>query len=171
YHDGYIYSLAGGTINHGLLCGNIYSELRNKLRASNDSCKALTSEIRLNIPSLNAFVYPDTMVVCGEVEKSETDENSVVNPILIVEVLSKSTADYDRGDKFYKYRQIPSLQEYVLIEQSKSSVEVFYKKPQTDLWSIIRYEGRSSIIELQSVGLQIEMGDLYYDIEPDEFNT
>ena len=75
--------------------------------------------------------------------------------ILIVEVLSKSTADYDRGDKFYLYRQIPTLQEYVLIEQDKPLVEVYFKKPNTDLWQITRFEGKDSMLILQSIDLEI----------------
>lgn len=165
YHNGQIFALAGGTINHGLLCGNIYSEFRNKLKGNNSNCKPVTSEIKLNIKSENSFVYPDTMVICGDLEKSEHDQNSVTNPILIAEILSKSTADYDRGDKFYLYRQINTLQEYVLIEQNKPLVEVYYKKPGTDLWSISRTKGLQSKIKFQSLDIEIDMKDLYYDIE------
>jgi Uma2 family endonuclease len=165
YHDGEIFSLAGGSVSHGLLCGNIYAELRSQLREKGSPCKPTTSEIKLNIVDENSFVYPDAMVLCGELEKSENDENSVTNPILVAEVLSKSTSDYDRGDKFYLYRQIPSLLEYVLIEQDRPQVEVFYKKPGTDLWRISRYEGLEATIQLQSVEIEIQMSELYFDIE------
>jgi Uma2 family endonuclease len=168
YHDGKIYALAGGSINHGLLCGNIYAEIRNELKKKKSNCKAFTSEVKLNIKAKNNFVYPDTMVVCGDMETSENDKNAVSNPILVVEVLSKSTAEYDRGDKFYFYRQIPTLQEYVLIDQSRYVVEVFYKKENHDLWSILRYKGLEAIIQLQSIGLDISMKELYFDIEIEE---
>jgi Uma2 family endonuclease len=165
YHDGKIFALAGGSVNHGLLCGNIYAELRSQLKAKGSNCKPTTSEIKLNIVKENSFVYPDAMVICGDLKKSNSDQNSVTNPILVVEVLSKSTSDYDRGDKFYIYRQIPSLQEYVLIEQARPQVEIFYKKPGTDLWRISRFEGLESKIQLQSVEIEISMSELYFDIE------
>lgn len=165
YHDGQIFALAGGSINHGLLCGNIYAELRNKLKESKANCKPVTSEIKLNIKSENSFVYPDTMVICGNLQKSEEDKNAVTNPILVVEVLSQSTANYDRGDKFHLYRQLDSLQEYVLIEQDKPLVELYYKKTGTDLWRIRRVEGLQSKIVFQSVNIEIAMQDLYYDID------
>lgn len=165
YHDGTIYALAGGTINHGKLCGNIYAELRNKLKANNSGCNAFTGEIKLGIERKNTFVYPNAMVICEEINTAKEDDNAVTNPVLIAEVLSKTTADYDRGDKFYLYRQIPSLQEYVLIEQSKPVVEVYYKKKGTEFWSINRYEGLDTAVSLRSLKITIPLSDLYFDIE------
>ena len=84
------------------------------------------------------------MVICGDIEKSNVHADAVTNTVVIVEVLSKTTASYDRGDKFYYYLQIPSLQAYILIEQDKASVEIY--KRETDLWKITRIEGLDSII-------------------------
>ena len=164
YHNGKIFALAGGTLHHGLLCGNIYAELRSHLKTKKADCKPFTSEIKLSIKTRNSFVYPDAMVVCGKLEMSQQDKNAITNPILVVEVLSKSTANYDRGDKFFLYRQIPSLQEYVLISQEKPQVDVFYNKPNTDLWQITRFEGLENTIFLQSLHIKIAMADLYFDI-------
>ncbi len=165
YHDGEIFAMEGGSYNHGLLCGNIYAEMRRALRAKGNSCKPLSSEIKLYIATKNNYVHPDSMVVCGEVNKADDDKNAVTNPTLIVEVLSKSTADYDRGDKFHTYRQIPEFKEYVLIDQYKEVVEVFYKPDHVDLWKISRYEGLAAIIELESIGIAIKMSDLYFDVD------
>jgi len=107
------------------------------------------------------------MVVCGDFEHSKEDENSIVNPILIVEVLSKSTAEYDRGDKFYLYRQIPTFKEYVLIEQKKHVVDVHFKQGNSDLWKITRYQGLDKIIKLQSIGIEVSMKELYNRTEID----
>ena len=167
FHNGKIFALAGGTVNHGLLCGNIYAELRSKLREKGSNCKPTTSEVKLSILKENSFVYPDAMVICGDLQKSNSDKHSVTNPILIVEVLSNSTSTYDRGDKFYLYRQIPSLQEYVLIEQDRPQVEVYYKRLNTDLWMITRFEGLESNVRLQSIEIEIQMSELYFDIELD----
>ena len=164
YHDGEVYSMAGGTLNHGLLCGNSYSEIRNKLKEKGSNCKPFTSEIKVHVKKKNSYVYPDAMVICGDIELSEEHPHAVTNPILIVEVLSKSTAEYDRGDKFHLYRQLRSFKEYVLIEQKKHVVDVHYKSPGSDLWRITRYEGLEQIIRLRSLGLEISMADLYFDI-------
>ena len=167
FHDGEIFALAGGTINHGVLCGNIYSEIGKALREKESDCNSYTSEVKLFIESLNTFLYPDSMIICGDLKESSKDKNAVVNPILISEVLSKFTSDYDRGDKFYKYRQIPTLQEYVLIHQDKMIVETFFKQPNSDLWKINRYEGEKAIIYFESIDLRITMTDLFYNTRLD----
>lgn len=170
FHNGEIFALAGGTINHGLLCANIYTEIRSALKDKKSNCKPLSSEIKLHVKNnkTNSFLYPDTMVVCGDLEKSESYNEAVTNPILIVEVLSKSTANYDRGDKFHIYRQIRSLQEYVLIEQDKYIIDIHYKSPQSDLWKITRIEGIDSIIQFRSIDISISMKDLFFDVKFDE---
>ncbi|MCB0550475.1 MAG: Uma2 family endonuclease [Phaeodactylibacter sp.] len=171
YHDGIIYALAGGSLEHALLIGNIYSELRNGLRKKGSNCKPITNDAKLYIEKENKYVYPDTMVICGEIEKTGETKDAVSNPTLIVEVLSKSTSEYDRGDKFYFYRQIPTLQEYVLIDQSRYVVEVFFKKGKNDLWRISRYEGLDQMINLQSLGIEISMKELYFDIKIENANS
>ncbi|MEO1517469.1 MAG: Uma2 family endonuclease [Bacteroidota bacterium] len=165
YHDGEIFALAGGTINHGVLCSNIFSELSIELRRKKSDCNPFTSEVKLHIVSKNVFVYPDAMVICGDMKESPTDKNSIVNPILVAEVLSKSTSHYDRGDKFFFYKQIPTLQEYVLIEQEKAIVDVYYKAPTVDLWRINRYEGIESTIKIESLQIEIKMSDLYNKVK------
>ncbi|MEM1320416.1 MAG: Uma2 family endonuclease [Bacteroidota bacterium] len=165
YHNGDLYALAGGTINHGVLCSNIFSELVLGLRGKGSDCKPFTSEIKLHIVSKNIFVYPDAMVVCEELQPSPDDKNAIVNPRVIVEVLSKSTSDYDRGDKFFFYKQIPTLQEYILIEQEKAVVDLYFKAPGADLWKISRYEGLESTILLESLQIEISMSDLYRDVK------
>ncbi len=168
YHNGEIFALAGGTIEHALLVGNIYAELRNGLKAKNSNCKPITSEAKLHIKKENKYVYPDSMVICGEIERPKETNDAIANPILIVEVLSKSTIEYDKGDKFYFYRQIPTLQEYVLIEQNRHVVEIYFKKDKNDLWRISRYEGLDNTIILQSLNIEIKLADLYFDIKIDE---
>ncbi len=162
YHDGHIYAMAGGTLNHGLICGNIHGELRNGLRGMKDNCRAMTSEIKVHVQSENSFVYPDAMVICGDILTSEQNKNAVINPLIVVEVLSKSTSSYDRGDKFYLYRQIESLQEYILIEQEKALVEIYRRE--SGLWKITRIKGLENSITLPSIDLQISMGAIYQDV-------
>lgn len=147
------------------MCGNSYSELRSNLKGKASTCKPLTSEVKIHAKSKNRFLYPDAMVICGGAKKSEDYKNAVTNPTLIVEVLSKSTADYDRGDKFYLYRQLPSFREYVLIEQKSYTIDVHYKGLNSDLWRITRYEGLDQTIPLRSLDIEISMRELYFDVD------
>ncbi len=168
YHDGQIYAMAGGTYEHGLICGNVFAEIRSSLIARESPCIAMSSEIKLHVVAENSFLYPDTMVVCEEVEKSETEPNAVTNPVLVIEVLSKSTATYDRGDKFYLYRQITSLQEYVLIEQDKAQIEIY--KREGLLWKITRVKGIENSLSLSSIGLDIDLAKIYFRVKLDEIS-
>ncbi len=163
YEQGTILAMTGGSINHGILCGNIYTEIRMGLTPKNSNCNAFGSEIRIHIEKTDSIVYPDAMVICGEMEVSKEDKEAVINPVLIVEVLSTSTESYDRGDKFYKYRQLPSLREYILIDQNKPVVETFFKKEPT-IWEIARFSGLDETIILKSLDLHISMKELYLTI-------
>ncbi|MEL6866945.1 MAG: Uma2 family endonuclease [Bacteroidota bacterium] len=161
YHNGEIYALAGSTLNHGLICGNAYSTIRTGLEQQKSNCIPLNSEIKLYIKASNSFVYPDTMVICGGLDQAKEESNAICNPTLIIEVLSKSTAVYDRGDKFHLYRSLPSFSEYVLIEQDRAIVDVHFKPQGSDLWKITRYQGMDQAIQLESIGLAISMRELY----------
>ncbi len=163
YHNGSIYAMAGGTLNHGLICGNIFGEIRTALKHKKSDCKVMNSEIKLHVKEKNSFLYPDTMIVCGEIEKSQLESNAVTNPVVIIEVLSKSTANYDRGDKFFFYRQIDSLQEYILIEQDKAQIEVYKKKG--DLWKITRIAGVDNFLPISSLNIKLKLEDIYENIE------
>ncbi len=164
YHNGKVFAMAGGTYNHAVLCGNSYNELRNGLAKKGSQCKTFNSELKLAISNKNSYVYPDAMVICDSVAHDENDLNAVTNPVLVIEVLSKSTAEYDRNDKFHLYRQIPSLREYVLIEQDRAVVEVFFKPEGSDLWKISRYIGLDTSMLFESIALSIKMRELYFDV-------
>jgi len=163
YHNGHIYAMAGGTINHGLICGNIFGEIRAKLKEKDSDCKAINSEIKLHIEKLNKYIYLDTMVICGDIKTSDDLPNAVTNPILIVEVLSKSTADYDRGDKFFFYQKIASLQEYILIEQDKKQIDIYTRKK--NLWKISRITSINKILQISSLNIKINLNDIYQDTD------
>ena len=159
YEKGKILAMTGGSINHGILCGNAYNELRTAIANKKINCDAFGSEIRIHIQKAESIVYPDSMIICGNIETSDEDTEAVTNPVLIVEVLSKSTESYDRGDKFYKYRQLPSFLEYVLVSQDKPVVETFYRKD-NNVWEIARYTGLDTIIKLKCLDLKIDMKNL-----------
>jgi Uma2 family endonuclease len=167
YHDGKIFAMAGGTVEHGLISGNIYGEMKFALRAKGSNCTPLNSDIKLYLAHANKILYPDAMVVCGEIERSDREVNAIVNPIVIVEVLSKSTESYDRGDKFYAYRQIQSLVEYVLIDQQKAQIEIYHRTG--DLWKITRITGRDARCSLAALDIELSLANIYENIDfPEE---
>lgn len=163
YEGGQVSAMSGGSINHGLPCGNVYAALRRKLAEANRSRQVINSEVRVHIKAADAIVYPDCMVVCDGLETSEDDPDAITNPLVIVEVLSKSTADYDRGDKFFKYRQLPSLRAYILINQERPVVETFSKR-QDNVWEIGRYAGLEQNFYSKVLDVTVAMSELYADV-------
>lgn len=163
YERGQILAMSGGTINHGLIGGKVYRTLAELLERVKKGCTAFNSDVKVYIQSVDSFVYSDTMVVCGPLETADVDPDSITNPILVVEVLSKSTAGYDRGDKFFKYRQLPSLREYVLIDQYQPVVESFFKR-EAGVWEISRAEGLDQTFPIKSLDLSLTLADLYADV-------
>jgi len=119
--------------------------------------------VRLYIEAGNKIVYPDAMVVCNEIKRAETDKEALVNPTVIVEVLSKSTEAYDRGDKFYFYQQIPTLKEYILVAQDKQQVDVC-KKGEGNLWSFKRYEPSYNKLKIESIETEIPLDTIYRNV-------
>ncbi len=165
FHNGEVFAMAGGTRNHTILCTQIYDVVRDSLRKSDIPCRPYTSEMRIALDHLNSFVSPDLSVFCGPIEWSKKEPNSAINPIAVVEVLSESSESYDRGEKFYKYRQLDSLKDYLLIDQDKAVVEVFSRESTNGLWKITRASELSESIELPSMGIEISLKELYEGVE------
>ena len=166
YRDGEIIPMPGGTLKHSRISGNIFAFLKFLLRDT--EFEPINSDLRLWIPEHRRGVYPDVMVFDGEPqlngdvydkpqERLRLDE--VLNPILIVEVLSPSTADYDRQNKFRIYRSIPSFSEYLLVEQDEAFVERYSK--QTQGWLFNEFKGLEQSISLDSVGMELPMAEIY----------
>ncbi len=162
YHVGEVFAMAGGTLNHGLLSNNAGGSLRDAIKKKGKSCRTYSSDAKIAI-SDERYVYADTFVVCGKTETYEEMPQAAKNPILIVEVLSDSTALYDREGKFQLYQQIASLQEYVLVSQDKVLVEVFYKSADVDFWQYKSYRNISDCINLKSLDVEITLADIYLD--------
>ncbi|MEG3934871.1 MULTISPECIES: Uma2 family endonuclease [unclassified Microcoleus] len=158
YRDGEIVKMTGGSINHSQIIGNIYAFLKSALRGKN--ARPFMSDLRLWIPRYRRGTYPDVMVVEGELVCTEGRKDEILNPVLIVEVLSKSTKDFDREDKFRFYRSIPEFREYVLVNQSEFLVAQ-YIKTESNEWLFREYEGESAIVSFASVEVQMSMLDIY----------
>ena len=162
YHLGEIFAMAGGTRNHSILGTNVLTELN--LLGRKKGCTTFNGDMRIRIDAENRFLYPEASVVCGPVQASELDPDSITNPVLIVEVLSESTEAYDRGEKFRLYRKLPSLQEYVLISQDRALVEVFTHKAD-NIWEMRAYAELAETIALNSLNAKIAMTDVYRNVE------
>lgn len=164
FHDGKIYEIKEESLNHGMICGNIYYEIRQKIRTDERDFIPLIKGVKLYINELNCFVYPDSIVVHKEIQQSKIDENSIINPKLLIEVLSENTSSYDLGDKFYMYRQIPNLEEYVMIKEKENIVDVFYRKENNDFWKITRFEGLNKNVRLDSLNIEVKMAKVYHEV-------
>ena len=161
YRKGEITALAGASLNHARIVRNVSSLLHN----ANSGCEVFMNDVKLQVKHVQdeAFYYPDLMVICGDVQVSDTHKDIVLNPILIIEVLSASTEKRDRGVKFQDYQKIDSLKEYVLISQGEYSVEVFSREQQDEAWIYRRYSENS--LTLRSLNLDLSLADIYQDID------
>lgn len=171
YEAGRIFAMSGGTINHGIIGNNVNTAINNALIRNSLKCISINGDVRVWIESAESFVYPDGMVVCGKIETYENDKNSIINPILIIEVLSKSTESYDRGDKFHKYCSLDSFQEYVLIDQNKPVIDVLYKED-SSYWKMTTSIGLENFITLNSIKSKIKLSEIYrntQNLNPPQF--
>jgi Uma2 family endonuclease len=162
YHDGEIIPMTGGTTNHNEIAGNFYSHFKFAFRGQN--YRIYMGDVRLWIPRYRRYTYPDVMVIEGTPIYEGTGTTTVTNPYLIVEVLSKSTASYDQGEKFRYYRSIPEFREYILIDQYSFHVEQFAKNAEGK-WVLTEYELQDSILPMESINFQISLSDIYEKVE------
>lgn len=157
YRDGEIVPIPGGTLNHSRIGGNILTYLTSILRDT--QFEPINSDLRLWIPDYRRGLYPDVMVFEGEPQLNGDRRDEVLNPTLIVEVLSPSTADYDRESKFRMYRSIKSFREYLLIEQDEFFVERYSKHQQG--WLLSDFNDLERSIRLESVGIELPIAEIY----------
>lgn len=158
YRNGEIVEMPGGTPNHSKIAVRWHALLWFALRGK--PYELFGSDLRLWIPKRNAYTYPDAMVVRCPIQLQEGRKDAVVNPILIAEVLSESTRDYDRAEKFATYRTISALQEYILIDQYAPHVEQYVRQSDRR-WLFAEYEGMTATVCLESLKLDIALADLY----------
>jgi len=160
FWDGTIVAMAGGKPNHNRIANSIGRVVENELDKKNKNCSTFNSDQKVYIPKFNHGVYPDCLVICGKEELHEKSTAMVTNPSLIIEVLSESTKEYDKGDKFEGYRSLPSFKEYVLIWQTIPKVQTWFKEDE-DLWRISSAFGLDKVIHLHSIDCKISLKDIY----------
>lgn len=161
YRQGEVTAMAGGSLNHNTISGNIFGNFFAMLKGK--GCRPFNSDMKLDIPLSHSFVYPDAMVVCGTIELMEGRQDVVKNPTLIVEVMSPSTADYDRGEKFVNYRSLAMFKEYLLVDSRRYQVDAFFRKSPQE-WQMLIYQDLSETVLIQSLGLKLPMSDIYTDV-------
>ena len=158
---GEIYAMGGASARHVEIVGNIVSELRNHLRQR--PCRVYSTDLRLCVDADRRYTYPDVVVVCGQPRFLGDELDTLLNPDLIVEVLSESTRNYDRGDKFQQYRGIPSFREYLLVDQAKAHVER-YTKQKDGTWSLWETDSLDNAVHLESIAVTLPVCEIYLKI-------
>lgn len=158
YVDGVMYSMAGGSPKHNLVSGNIHSLIN--LRLWDGPCRVFNSDQKVRVPGKQKYLYPDVTVVCDKPLFDENEKDVLLNPLLIVEVLSDSTAGYDRARKFLFYQEIESFREYLLVAQDEPVVQ-HYIKQSDGSWIYTKIEGLDKSIELTTINCRLELKDIY----------
>lgn len=166
YHDGKIVAMAGGSFDHNTIGQNAGNAISNQLKAKKKKCRVANSDQKVFIASYDKGIYPDVSVFCDKPKFHKNRKDVLTNPILVVEVLSPSTEDYDRGKKFTQYRSLPSFKEYVLIAQNEAKIESWYKQEE-NVWRISNAKGLDSSIYLYSLDIEITLSDIYYLVDFD----
>lgn len=162
YRDGEIVPMTGGTTNHNTIALNFSANFKFALRGQD--YRTYMGDVRLWIPRYRLYTYPDVMIIEGKPIYAGTGKTTVTNPSFVAEVLSNSTKNYDRGDKFQAYRSIPEFQEYILIDQYNFRVEQFSKKAEGQ-WLFTEHEGENAILKLDSIEFQIFFSELYEGVD------
>jgi Uma2 family endonuclease len=158
YLSGQLYAMAGATREHNLITGNVAGELRAQLKGK--PCETYSNDMRVRIAKSGRYTYPDVVVVCGTPQFLDDQNDALLNPLLIIEVLSSSTEAYDRGEKFRAYRSIDSFSEYILIAQAKKAADHFTKK--NNIWTIQEVEHE---IRLSTIPCILTFSEIYDRVE------
>lgn len=163
FHDGEVLAMSGGTVDHGRLTRNLIVALAGRVKPP---CEPFDSNMRVAVDRARRFVYPDASIVCGPPEFHLDDPNrtTIVNPRVVFEVLSESTESYDRGDKFEKYRQVPSLEEYILIAQDRPAVEGYLRQP-GGAWLLLEWHGLDAAARIRCLEIDLPLAELFAGVE------
>lgn len=158
YLDGEMFAMTGGSVRHNLIITNLVRELSLQLKPR--PCQVFSSELRVHIPTTGLYTYPDIVVVCGEMHLEDQFFDTLLNPTVLMEVLSPSTEAYDRGKKFEHYRSIPSLAEYLLIAQDEPRVEQ-YVRQEGNRWLLTAMTGLEATLALPSIQCELALAEVY----------
>ena len=167
YVNGHIIAMSGASRQHNLIAGNIYREISIQLRGH--PCESYINDMRVRVSETGLYTYPDVVAVCGDIRFADGQTDTLLNPTVIVEVLSSSTEAYDRGDKFAHYRRLESLQDYLLVSQETVRVEHYVR--QGEKWVLSEANALTDTVHLTSIQCDLVLGDIYDKVQltdPDE---
>ncbi len=167
FFQGEVFAMTGGSPNHSLITANFVGEARQALKGK--PCVVYNSDLRIRVQPTGLYTYPDVTIVCGDLEFDDEERDTVINPTVIIEVLSDSTEKYDRGKKSNHYRQIASLKELILISQDRPNVERFTRQPNGD-WLFHEERELTASFDLRSLDISITLAEVYRNVrfEPTE---
>lgn len=166
YLRGEVYAMAGASRQHVTIMTNTIVALGTRLKAG--PCMVFGSDLRVKVPPTRLYTYPDVSIVCGKPQFEDRQQDTLVNPTVIFEILSRSTEGYDRGEKFENYRTLASLSDYVLVSQHRPLVEHFARQPD-ESWLLKSYAGLDAILPLPTIGCELPLADIYDKVEwPEE---
>jgi Uma2 family endonuclease len=158
YYDGETFAMSGGSKEHSLIAGNVITELNLQLRER--PCEVHTGDMRVQVAVEGPYTYPDATVVCGEAQFTDAEVDTLVNPTVIIEVLSPTTEDWDRGGKFERYQRIASLQGYVVIAQDRPRVEHFARQAEGE-WLLTVTTEPDGVVSLPSIACTLALREVY----------
>lgn len=161
YFQGEVFAMTGASREHNLIAGNALTALNQRLR--DGDCEVYPSDMRVKVSPTGLYTYPDVVVACGEPQFEDAELDTLVNPKVLFEVLSPSTADYDRGGKFTQYRRLPSLHEYVLISQDRPLVEHYVRQPKNQ-WMLTEIESLEDTLVLPSIDCELPLAEIYLKV-------
>ncbi len=161
YYHGEIFAMTGAYVEHNLIAMNTGSALHVALR--NSDCVVFPPDIKVRVDEARHYTYPDVTVVCGDIEYAGNRDDVISNPLVIMEILSESSKDYDRGSKFTAYRKIESLKDYILIDQYERHVE-YYSKIEKNKWILEEYKAPDDTIKIKSINVELSLKDIYHGI-------
>ena len=160
---GEIFAMAGATENHNLASGNLFVAVQVALR--DRPCRAYTLDMRVFAPRSRSYMYPDIVVACPPIEFQDDKRDTLLNPQIVVEVLSPSTSSYDRGQKFDLYLQSESLQQYVLVNQDEPRVMSYIRQPDGIGWLMTPLEGLNAVLDFPTLGVRVPLSEIYRNVE------
>jgi len=162
YCRGELFAMAGATDEHETIAGNCFGHLWQQLQGRD--CRVYKADVKVHVVEAGRFAYPDIAVVCGERQFADSRKDVLLNPTVIVEVLSKSTANYDRGEKANDYRRLVSLRALVLVASDEPLVES-YVRQLPDQWTLTTLRGLGGLLEIPAIGCRLSVADLYRGVE------
>ncbi len=162
YYRGEMFAMAGASLAHTIIKDNFAREAGNQLK--DGPCRVVTSDLRVKVSATGLYTYPDVVIFCEDALFEDKVMDTLLNPRVVVEVLSDSTEKYDRGVKFAHYRQLPSVQEYVLIAQDRPLVERYVRQPDGS-WLLTAFTERSQVLAFASISVQVALSEIYRDVQ------